>query len=101
MEHIRKSFELFVKGGPEAVILLIRSHKSIMHDCKLCEIYKSVSALLNTKKTDAQALDALTNKSKIDELNDVIKGLKSTYVSTQQEAFDYFEQLLSQEHISK
>ncbi len=65
-----------------------------MQDCKLHEIYKSASALINTKKTDAQALNALTSKSKIDDLNDAIKETKYTCINTRQEVFDYFEQLL-------
>ena len=102
-EHATKSFELFVEGGPEAVILLIRSHESIVQDQNLCEIYKSVSALINTKKTAVLALNALTNKSDIDKLNNAINELKPMCISTQQEVFDYFEQLLSQSqgHIPK
>ncbi len=37
-DHVSKSFELFVEGGPEAVIQLIRSRESIVKDRKLCNI---------------------------------------------------------------
>ncbi len=79
LDHVTKSLKLFIKDGPEAVIFLIQSHESIVQDHKLCEIYKSTLVWINPKQTDVQALNALTNKSEIDELNNAIKELKSMY----------------------
>ncbi len=100
-EHVSKSFELFVKGGPEAVIQLIRFHESIVKDCKFCNIYKSALALINMKMSAIQKLDATQDKVLIKEQNETIEVLKATCISTQQDAFDYFEQLLAEEHVPK
>ncbi len=37
-DHVSKSFELFSEGGPEAVIMLIQSHESIVKYCKFHNI---------------------------------------------------------------
>ena len=48
---IQKYFKVFVEDVAEAVIQLIRRHKSIVTDCKLEESYNSASSLINAKKT--------------------------------------------------
>ncbi|MCP4746063.1 MAG: hypothetical protein GY874_07960, partial [Desulfobacteraceae bacterium] len=85
--HVTKSFELFSEGGPEAVVMLIRSHESIVADQKLKEVYKTASALMTTKQDAIQALDPTSEQDAIEELKMAICELKETCKNTQQEAF--------------
>ena len=56
-ENVSKYFELFEEGGPEAVIMLICSHESLVQDRKLREVYSSASALINAKNSAIAGLD--------------------------------------------
>ncbi len=48
-DHVTKSFELFSKGGPEAVVMLICLHESIVVDRKLKEVWTTANTLMTTK----------------------------------------------------
>ena len=100
-ENVSKCSELFEEGGPEAVIMLIRSYESLVRDRKLREVYSSASALINAQKSAIAGLDQQRDRVMIEELTDAINELKTTCKVTQEEAFDYFEQLLSLEHVPK
>ncbi len=91
-DHVSKSFELFSEGGPEAVIMLIRSDESIVKERKLRGIYKSASAPINTKVTVISKLDRVNDNILIKEMNKAIDEPKATCISTQEYTFDYFEQ---------
>ncbi len=58
-DRVTKSFKLFVKGGPKAVIMLIRLHESIVADRKLKEVWKTANTLMTTKQAAIVALDRL------------------------------------------
>ncbi len=72
-----------------------------MKDRKLCEIYKSALALINTKNSALKKLDPNQDKDLIKEQEAEIENLKATCITTQQDTFDYFEQLLVEEHVPK
>ncbi len=56
--RVTKSFKLFIEGGPKAMIILIRSHESIVANRKPKELWKTATALMKTKKAAIQALDS-------------------------------------------
>ncbi len=100
-EHITKSFELFAEGGSESAIMIICSHESLVQDQKLCEVYQTVSVLINMKNTAIQSLDPTSDKALIKELKGAINKLNTICKVTQQEVFDYFGQLFSCKHMPK
>ena len=100
-DNVTKVFETFEKGGPEAVIKLIRDHESLVEDRKLRDIYNSASALWNEKKRVLTGLDPISDAAEIDDLKEQIAEHKAMCITTQEEAFDYFEKLLSSENVPK
>ena len=102
---VTKTFRAFAKGGPEAVIKLIRNHESLVGDKKLKEIYTSASALWNEKKKAieefATTSDKSRDKSHLKILNREMKEHTAACMSAQEDAFDFFEKLLSSENVER
>ena len=100
-DDVTKVFETFESGGPEAVIKLIRDHEALVEDYKLRDKYSASSALWNTKKQAIAGLDPTSNVAEISGLKEEIEEHKAMCASTQQQAFDYFKNLLSSVNVPK
>ena len=83
-----KRFKLFIDRGLEAIIMLIRSHESLVQDLKLCVVYKTVSALTKIKKLAITALGLSSDKVLIEQLNSAISELKNACKVSQEDSFN-------------
>ena len=97
---IQKYVKVFKEGGAEAVIQLIRQHKSIVADRKLEVSYNLASSLINAKKTAIRNLGRDSDNKKAD-LEAAISELKATCKSSQEEAYHLFKKLLDQLLVTK
>ncbi len=68
-DNVTKQFDVFLEGGPESVIQLIRNHESIVDDTKLLKQYSDALAAINAKKTAIRELDPVRDNTKVDTLS--------------------------------
>ena len=83
------------------MLKLIRDHEALVEYRKLRDKYNASLALWNTKKGVIAGLDPTNDAAEINGLKEETVEHKAMCATTQEQAFDYFEKLLSSGNVQK